>query len=72
MNAAISNSRPRDDKGHFVPMDCPNPLCGAGRLQSEAYGIWYCDGLADPNDNSKELEECRFCHIDGQPYSTEI
>jgi hypothetical protein len=61
---------PRDDKGHFVPLDCPNPLCG-GRLQrNEMYGheIWTCDGLVDPEDDHKELQACEFSHRPGDPY----
>jgi len=71
--------RPRDDKGHFVPLDCPDPNCSAGRLVYEPshshFGmtpIWRCDGLVDPGDPSKELEACGFSHIDGDPYDPTI
>lgn len=66
---------PRDDKGHFVPLDCPNPFCSAGKLVYEPHtytyaagGIWRCDGLVDPDDSNKELEACTFSHCDGDPY----
>ena len=54
---------PRDDKGRFVPLDCPN--CGCGRLRLEdTRGVWECDGLMDPEDPSKELEVCTYAHFD--------
>ena len=61
---------PRDDKGRFVPLDCPNPLC-SGRLQQDhEFGreVWTCDGLVDPEDDNKELEACTFAHVPGDPY----
>jgi len=61
---------PYDNAGRFVPRDCPNPLCGAGRLQwNNFYHVWECDGLADPEDDGKELQCCKFVHVDGQPYT---
>ena len=57
--------RPYDDKGHFVPTECPDPNCTPGRLVYEGNGYWRCDGLVDPNDPSKELEACDRSHRDG-------
>lgn len=67
-------NRPRDNKGHFIPLDCPNPLCG-GRLRPDMmYGqeVWTCDGLVDPEDDRKELEACHFSHRPGDPYQPTI
>jgi hypothetical protein len=25
----MTDRKPRDDKGHFVPLECPNPACGS-------------------------------------------
>lgn len=62
--------RPFDDKGRFVPLACRNPDCSYGtlRLEDPAHGIWECDGLADPNDPSKELEVCTYSHFNGDPW----
>jgi hypothetical protein len=68
--------QPRDNKGHFVPLDCLDANCSAGRLVYEPkrypgqpiVHVWRCDGLLDPNDPSKELEACPFSHIDGESY----
>ena len=66
---------PRDNKGHFVPLDCPDPLCG-GRLQEDSgyrgETIWTCDGLVDPEDDNKELQACNFSHRPGDPYQPTI
>ena len=59
---------PYDDRGRFVPLDCPNPACGSGRLVYEGHGVWECDGLVDPGSTDKELEVCTFDHFDGEPY----
>lgn len=61
--------RPRDDKGHFIPLDCPRWQCGCGKLRHEGRGYWKCDGLADPEDVNKPLVECSFSHFDGDPYT---
>lgn len=61
---------PRDNKSHFIPLYCPNPLCG-GRLQhNRMYDqeIWTCDGLVDPEDVNKELQPCEVSHVPGSPY----
>jgi hypothetical protein len=60
-------SAPRDEHGHFVPLECPRVECGAGTLRPEGGGYWYCDGLADPGHENAELEACWFYHIDGEP-----
>lgn len=60
------SARPRDDKGHYVPLTCP--VCDAGTLRHQGGHDWACDGLLDPNDPNKELEACWFTHTDGQPY----
>lgn len=73
---ASNHIGPRNDRGRFVPLDCPDPNCGAGRLvyEPEHYAlggtvpVWRCDGLVDPCDTSKELQACEFTHIDGNPY----
>lgn len=65
---------PRDDKGHFIPLDCPNPLC-CGRLhRNDQYGeeVWSCDGLVDPEDDHKELQPCAFEHVPGRPYQPSL
>lgn len=61
--------RPRDNRGHFVPLSCPYFGC-SGRLVYEGRGIWRCDGLIDPEDENKELEACGFFHVDGEFYET--
>lgn len=58
--------RPIDDKGRFVPFMCPDPNC-SGKLVLEG-DVWVCDGLVDPNDENKELQECHFMHVDGDKY----
>lgn len=55
---------PRDDKGRFIPRECPH--CGCGKLEYEGHGVWACDGLVDPEDDRKELECCPFDHFDGE------
>jgi hypothetical protein len=68
MTPLSPKSAPRDDKGHFVPLDCPRENCGTGRLQYDGDGIWRCDGLADPGTTDKPLEACTYGHIDGEAY----
>lgn len=60
--------RPRDDKGHFVPVACPLPECGNGDLEYQGNGVWQCNGLADPGSSAMPLVECRHTHIDGDPF----
>lgn len=62
--------RPRDDLGHFVPLKCPIEGCdGELILEDEGFGPrWRCNGLIDPGDPEYPLEECRYCHIDGDTY----
>lgn len=57
---------PRDERGRFVPVACPD--CGCGSLRAEGSGSWICDGLADPDDADKPLEACTFSHQDGDRY----
>lgn len=59
---------PRDARGHFVPLDCPNAACSAGRLMYEGNGWWTCDGLADPGDPRLEVDCCPMTHMDGTAY----
>ena len=64
------SKRPYDDKGRFVPLNCPLLGCSAGKLVlegDEAFHIWRCDGLLDPEDDHAELEPCWFHHIDREP-----
>lgn len=61
--------RPYDNHGQFVPLECPRAQCGAGHLVHEGDGVWACDGLADPENDDKELECCSHMHIDGKPYA---
>src|SRR5690242_7870994 len=37
-------ARPRDDKGHFMSLECPDLDCD-GHLEFEGDGIWQCCGL---------------------------
>lgn len=62
---------PRDNKGRFVPIDCPHFNCGGGRLRHQGNGLWCCDGLLDPGEEC-DLEACWFSHMDGQPYETHL
>jgi hypothetical protein len=57
---------PRDDKGHFVPIACPDINC-SGTLRYEGEGRWRCDGLVDPNHDDKPLYACPYVHFDGEP-----
>lgn len=62
--------QPRDDKGQFVPLECPDPDCG-GRLryvvrQPWCYMMWLCDGLV--GRGVEPLEACTFMHEPGEPY----
>lgn len=59
---------PRDNKGHFVPLLCPAPNCGSGKLQYEGNGVWRCDGLAEPERDDQPLFACPYAHFDGEPY----
>lgn len=59
--------QPRDNHGHFVPLECPFTDCGGGTLVEDSDGVWRCDGLIDPGDNGP-LEACPFTHTDGEPY----
>lgn len=61
---------PRDDKGRFVPLECPDPNCD-GTLHLETnwgHKVWHCYGLVIPADDGVELEACTFTHADGEPY----
>lgn len=58
--------QPRDDKGHFIPLECPH--CGNGILEYDGGSLWLCNGLADPGTTDKELEACPFWHWDGEVY----
>lgn len=58
---------PRDDRGRFVPLECPNCFVGCLKLE-DPRGVWECDGLMDPEDASKELEVCTYGHFDGDPW----
>lgn len=60
--------RPYDERGRFVPMNCPADNCGSGTLQSEGLGVWRCDGLAEPERVDQPLYACGFTHVDGEPY----
>jgi hypothetical protein len=60
---------PRDDKGRFVPVDCPE--CDCGTLRHESDGLWRCDGLVDPGKTHIELQACEFSHQDGKPYEAQ-
>jgi hypothetical protein len=62
----MSEPRPRDDKGHFVPLACPR--CGDGILQYDGGSLFLCNGLIDPGSTDKELEACPFWHWDGEAY----
>lgn len=64
--------QPRDDRGRFIPLDCPDPLCGAGRLVAVRPGVWQCDGLVDPGTPIQELDICPFEHVDGGRYRVHI
>lgn len=64
---ASTERRPRDDHGHFVPLECPVSGCD-GKLVHEGDGIWQCNGLVDPDDENKQLEACRYAHFDGERY----
>lgn len=62
--------RPRDDKGRFVPLNCPVCGCGTLRLEVErGASCWRCDGLLDPENDLAPLEACYFTHFDGDHYS---
>jgi hypothetical protein len=56
---------PRLKNGRFISADCPD--CGYGTLQPEGRD-WRCNGLADPEDERKELIECERSIIDGVLY----
>lgn len=58
---------PYDDKGRFVPLNCPLPECGSGTLRYQGNGVWECDGLIDPDHPDKPLEACWYFHRDGKP-----
>lgn len=62
---------PRDDKGRFVPIDCPDVDCD-GRLQHVGDGRYECDGLVDPDDPNSELQACGFSHHDGEPHNEPV
>lgn len=67
----VRAAMPRDDKGKFVPLDCPRLNCGGGILRHEGdalFSYWQCDSLAAPENDDHELYPCDFVHIDGQPY----
>ena len=57
--------RPRDNKGHFISMECQNPNCGNGTLVYNGFGIWECDGLESPERDDQELRECSYWWLDG-------
>lgn len=59
--------RPKNEKGRFIPLHCPNPECD-GDLQYEGDGLWRCDGLLDPGHDDKELAACEFTHYRGDPW----
>lgn len=62
------SERPRNDRGHFVPMGCPRANCGGGKLVRDVERWWVCDGLADPGHPDQPLEPCTFSHRDGDRY----
>lgn len=67
--------RPYDDRGRFVPLNCPASDCGNGSLQPVGDGIWddgiwQCDGLAEPEHDDLPLEPCGFTHVDGEAYTS--
>lgn len=61
-------SPPRDHHGRFIPVKCPDPNCGAGKLIYEGDGIWECDGLLDPENPNREFDACPYAHRDGDPW----
>lgn len=58
--------QPRDEKGRFVPLDCPVRECGGGRLVHDGGPEWRCDGLVDPGHPDRELQACSHYHVDGE------
>jgi hypothetical protein len=68
MRGEVVSPRPFDNRGRFIPLDCPLPECSAGKLYYEGDGIWECDGLADPGSTDKELEACAYAHRNGDPW----
>lgn len=66
-NSRVSSEGPRNEKGQYVTLTCPDINC-SGQLVYGGDGKWYCDGLVDPNHPDKELEACGFAHWNGDKY----
>lgn len=63
MMTATKSIGPRNAHGQLISRECPR--CGCGTLQDAGDGFWRCDGLKDPDDDSKPLEACDYTHEDG-------
>ena len=66
----MTDDRPRNNNGRFVPLACPMPNC-AGTLRRES-GVWRCDGLAEPERLDQELYACQFTFVSRENYESTL
>lgn len=52
---------PRDRHGRFVSVPSECPVCGDSLvLDDPEEPQWHCEGLVDPEDDSKPLQPCTY------------
>ena len=61
----MADRAPRDERGRFVPRQCPDADCD-GELVPDRPGMWICNGLLGRGED--ELQACPRCHWDGDRY----
>lgn len=63
----MTAERLRDrETGRFIKTECPDLNCD-GHLEYEGDYFSRCNGLVDPNDETKELQACEYSRYPVSP-----